>query len=69
MKRSYRIAVRLLSDSPQASYCATTHYVIRDDKDLDNMLNMLRVMLTERNDVDSIKWVPIPDLEEVHHAE
>ena len=59
MKQSYRIAIKM-------PLYGTTHYVIRDSKDLDVMLDKIRDILErDTGEVELIKFVPIPALEEV----
>ena len=60
MIQSFRIAVKRIGHD-------STHYVIRDEVDLDNILSMINAMLTDPwyDDIEYIKWVPIPALEEV----
>ena len=59
MNRSYRIAVK-------TPLYGTTHFVIRDSQDLDVMLDQIRDLLErDAGQVELIKFVPIPDLEEV----
>ena len=62
LRQSFRIAVSIKDGD-------TTHYVIRDYDDLDVILLMLSKLLRDgEKDLASIKWVPIPDLEEVQHV-
>ena len=63
LRQSFRIAVSIKDGD-------TTHYVIRSQDDLDMILLVLSKILRDgENDLASIKWVPIPDLEEVHHVQ
>lgn len=57
LKQSYRIAIKIKGKD-------TTHYVIRDMVDLKNMLEVVESDL-ELFEIESIKFVPIPALEEV----
>ena len=62
LRQSFRIAVSIKDGD-------TTHYVIRSQDDLDMILLMISYLFREdERDLASIKWVPIPDLEEVHHV-
>lgn len=58
MKQQFRIAI-------SRKGTGTTHYVIRDDDDLVNLQSMIEELLIQCDDIENIKWVPIPDLEEV----
>lgn len=58
MKQQFRIAIKRIG-------IQSTHYVIRDDDDLTNIQFMIAELLGRWNDIEYIKWVPIPDLEEV----
>lgn len=58
MNQSFRIAIKLKGQE-------ATHYVIRDLKDLDNMFVVITGYLHQHDNIEYIKWVPIPDLEEV----
>ena len=57
LKQSYRIAIKIKGED-------TTHYVIRDVEDLKTMLEIVESNIV-RFDIESIKFVPIPALEEV----
>ncbi len=61
MNQSFRIAIKLEGQE-------ATHYIVRDWMDLENMFILIKDRLERRDDIEYIKWVPIPDLEEVHHA-
>ena len=61
MKQQFRIAIKRIG-------IQSTHYVIRDDDDLVNIQCMIAELLGQWNDIEYIKWVPIPDLEEVQHV-
>lgn len=58
MKQQFRIAVKRIGHD-------STHYVIRDDDDLVNIQCMIVELLNQWDDIEHIKWVPIPALEEV----
>ena len=61
MKQQFRIAIKRTG-------IQTTDYVIRDDVDLVNIQCMIAELLGQWSDIEYIKWVPIPDLEEVQHV-
>lgn len=60
LKQSYRITIKIKGED-------TTHYVIRDGVDLKNMLEVIEYNIV-KFEIESIKFVPIPDLEEVNHV-
>lgn len=62
MKQQFRIAI-------SRKGIGTTHYVIRDDDDLVNIQCMIVELLNQWDDIEHIKWVPIPALEEVVNDE
>lgn len=63
MKQCYRIAVRRRDDHDDKK---SMNYVIRNGQDLDQFLTLLRLDILEDDaDIELIKWVPIPALEEV----
>lgn len=57
MKQSFRVAIKIAGHD-------TTHYVIRDRVDLKVMLKLIEYNI-EEFEIESIKFVPIPALEEV----
>ena len=58
MNQSFRIAVKRTGREAK-------HYVIRDYYDLVNFECLLGDILVDVDDIEYIKWVPIPALEEV----
>lgn len=56
--QSFRIAIKLKNSD-------ATHYVIRTRSDLYNMLTLIEDVVDTEKDIEYIKWVPIPALEEV----
>lgn len=57
LKQSFRVAIKRKDEE-------STHYIIRDVYDLELIQWVINDELS-RYEMDSIKWVPIPALEEV----
>ena len=58
MKQNFRVAIKRTG-------IETTHYIVRTEKDKESVDELIWYLVNNRDDLELIKWVPIPKLEEV----
>ena len=59
MKQNYRVAIKRTG-------IPTAHYIVRTVSDYESVNELIYYLLKGFDDIELIKWVPIPKLEEAN---
>lgn len=61
MKQNFRVAIKRIG-------IETTHYIVRSNKDRQAVDELIQYLFDNCDDLELIKWVPIPKLEEANNG-